>query len=201
MEELAPDPQTLSTPAFVTIDAFEQFKAQMLQAMTDLLPQVSPEGKGKAKVAPQGDNEDISLNLSKVGEESSKNVSQTRTVTHLRARSQHAATSLSSGQNTIALMDTFKPFRRHILEEEISDKLKPLALQYDGTSDPQDHLTAFADKMNFQNAADSALCKAFPLTLKGNACTWFSKLPQNSVSSFEDLNRKFLRYFSVSKKP
>ncbi|MCS5023631.1 retrotransposon gag domain-containing protein, partial [Staphylococcus aureus] len=93
-----------------------------------------------------------------------------------------------------------KPFKGHIIEEEISDKLKPPTLQYDGTSDPQDHLTAFTDKMNFLNARDLALCKAFPLTLKGNTRTWFSKLPRNSVSSFEDLSRKFLRYFSVSKK-
>ncbi|MCS5023636.1 retrotransposon gag domain-containing protein, partial [Staphylococcus aureus] len=84
--------------------------------------------------------------------------------------------------------------------EEISEKLKPLALQYDGTLDPQAHLTAFADKMHFQSASDSALCKTFPLTLKGIARTWFSKLLRNSVFSFEDLSQKFLKYFSVSKK-
>ena len=55
--------------------------------------------------------------------------------------------------------------------EELSNKLKPPTVQYDETSDPQDHLTAVADKINFQNAADSALYKAFLLTLKGNART------------------------------
>ncbi|MCS5023621.1 retrotransposon gag domain-containing protein, partial [Staphylococcus aureus] len=54
--------------------------------------------------------------------------------------------------------------------------------------------------LNFQNTSDKALCKAFPLTIKGNARAWFAKLSRNSVSSFDDLSRKFLRYFSVSKK-
>ena len=57
----APDPQSSTTPAFVTQDAFEQFKAQMLQAMKDLLPQTPPEGKGKAKAVSQGHNENASL--------------------------------------------------------------------------------------------------------------------------------------------
>ena len=39
------------------------------------------------------------------------------------------------------------------------------------------------------------MCKAFPTTLKSPARVWFSKIPPNSVSSFEDLSKLFVYNF------
>ena len=39
------------------------------------------------------------------------------------------------------------------------------------------------------------MCRAFPTTLKGLARVWFSKIPLNSVSSFEKLSKLFVNNF------
>ena len=39
------------------------------------------------------------------------------------------------------------------------------------------------------------MCRAFPTTLKGLARVWFSKIPPNSVSSFEELSKLFVNNF------
>ena len=39
------------------------------------------------------------------------------------------------------------------------------------------------------------MCRAFPTTLKGPARVWFSKIPPNSVSSFEELSKLFVNNF------
>ncbi|KAF1868518.1 hypothetical protein Lal_00008327 [Lupinus albus] len=38
--------------------------------------------------------------------------------------------------------------------------------QYDGTTDPEDHLDAFEASMFFHGASDPIICRAFSLTLK-----------------------------------
>ena len=39
------------------------------------------------------------------------------------------------------------------------------------------------------------MCRAFPTTLKGPAWVWFSKMPPNTVSSFEELSKLFVNNF------
>ena len=39
------------------------------------------------------------------------------------------------------------------------------------------------------------MCRAFPVTLKVPARVWFNKIPPNSVSSFEELNKLFVNNF------
>ena len=39
------------------------------------------------------------------------------------------------------------------------------------------------------------MCRAFPNTLKGPARVWFSKIPPNSVSTFEELSKLFVNNF------
>ena len=49
--------------------------------------------------------------------------------------------------------------------------------------------------MHLQGVLDEIMCKAFPTTLKGPARVWFSKIPPNSVSSFEELSKLFVNNF------
>ena len=39
------------------------------------------------------------------------------------------------------------------------------------------------------------MCRAFPTTLKGPTQVWFSKIPSNTVSSFEELSKLFVNNF------
>ena len=65
----------------------------------------------------------------------------------------------------------------------------------DGTRDPFDHITTFMTTMHLQRVPDEIMCRAFPTTLKGLAQVWFSKIPPNSVSSFEELSKLFVNNF------
>ncbi|XP_025703547.1 uncharacterized protein [Arachis hypogaea] len=70
---------------------------------------------------------------------------------------------------------------------------------YDGTTDPKHHLSNFKSRMYLTDASDATRCKAFPTTLSKATMKWFNSLPPRSVTSFEDLSRKFLMWFSIQK--
>ncbi|XP_023887652.1 uncharacterized protein LOC136068418 [Quercus suber] len=71
----------------------------------------------------------------------------------------------------------------------------PFLDSYDGMRDPFDHIATFKTTMNLQGVLDEILCRAFTTTLKGPAQVWFSKIPPNSISSFEELNKLFVNNF------
>ena len=66
---------------------------------------------------------------------------------------------------------------------------------YDGVKDPLDHLETFKTLMHLQGVADKIMCKAFPITLKGAARIWFSRLMPNFVSTFKELSPQFTMHF------
>ncbi|XP_057746557.1 uncharacterized protein LOC130965816 [Arachis stenosperma] len=70
-------------------------------------------------------------------------------------------------------------------------------MRYDGTQDPQEHLTAFEARMNLEGVGDEVRCRAFPVTLVGPAIRWFNRLPQGSIARFSDINRTFLAQFTT----
>ncbi|XP_072076533.1 uncharacterized protein [Arachis hypogaea] len=70
---------------------------------------------------------------------------------------------------------------------------------YDGTTNPKHHLSNFKSRMYLADASDATRCKAFSTTLTKAAMKWFDGLPPRSVTSFDDLSRKFLMRFSIQK--
>ena len=66
---------------------------------------------------------------------------------------------------------------------------------YDGTHDPFDHISTFKTTMHLQGIPNEIMCRAFPTTLKRPARVWFSKIPLNTVSSFEELSELFVNNF------
>ena len=91
---------------------------------------------------------------------------------------------------------TDSPFTASINGHPLPPKFKMPSLDsYDGTRDPFDHIAAFKTTMHLQGVPDEIMCKAFPTTLKGPARVWFSKIPPNSVSSFEELSKLFVKNF------
>ncbi|XP_020982291.1 uncharacterized protein LOC110273504 [Arachis duranensis] len=90
------------------------------------------------------------------------------------------------------------PFHRSILEVRLPRHFdKPTDMRYDGTQDPQEHLTAFEARMNLEGVGDEVRCRAFPVTLAGPAIRWFNSLPQGSVAAFSDITRTFLAQFTT----
>ncbi|XP_025635712.1 uncharacterized protein [Arachis hypogaea] len=90
------------------------------------------------------------------------------------------------------------PFHHSILEVRLPKHFdKPTDMKYDGTQDPQEHLTAFEARMNLEGVGDEVRCRAFPVTLAGPAIRWFNALTQGSVTTFGDIARAFLAQFTT----
>ncbi|XP_015950995.2 uncharacterized protein LOC107475832 [Arachis duranensis] len=70
-------------------------------------------------------------------------------------------------------------------------------MRYDGTQDPQEHLTAFEARMNLEGVGEEVRCRAFPVTFAGPVIRWFNNLPQGSISRFSDISRTFLAQFTT----
>ena len=86
------------------------------------------------------------------------------------------------------VMEATLPFVSRIIETEIPTKFKLSQLPiFDGMGDPVIHISSFRNKMILQNINDATLCRAFPSTLTEIAQRWLHQLPQNLVSSFDDL--------------
>ncbi|XP_022860313.1 uncharacterized protein LOC111380886 [Olea europaea var. sylvestris] len=93
------------------------------------------------------------------------------------------------------------PFTPEVLSYPLLDRFKyPRIKEYDGTTDPINHLNVYTDIMNLQVAPDAVMCKAFPQTLTNAARDWFSTLEPNSITSFSDLADKFSAFFASSKR-
>ena len=91
---------------------------------------------------------------------------------------------------------TDSPFITSINSHPLPSKFKMPSLDsYDGTRDPCDHIATFKTIMHLQGVPDEIMCKAFPTTLKGPTQVWFNKIPPNTVSFFEELNKLFVNNF------
>ena len=87
-------------------------------------------------------------------------------------------------------------FTALINDQPLPPKFKMSSLDsYDGTHDPFDHITTLKITMHLQGVPDEIMCRAFPTTLKRLTLVWFSKIPLNSVSSFEELSKLFVNNF------
>ncbi|KAH7846136.1 hypothetical protein Vadar_010382 [Vaccinium darrowii] len=71
---------------------------------------------------------------------------------------------------------------------------------FGGTTDPLDHLETYKNLMMPQAAPDEIMCRAFPVTLKGSAWTWFNKLKPQSINNFKQLSKSFVSYFIARQK-
>ncbi|XP_077224038.1 uncharacterized protein LOC143857491 [Tasmannia lanceolata] len=77
----------------------------------------------------------------------------------------------------------------------------PTVPQYDGTTNPVDHLETFRTMMLLHGASDGFICRAFPTTLTGAARDWYSRIKPNSISNFDDFGEDLVRHFMSSRRP
>jgi len=92
------------------------------------------------------------------------------------------------------------PFVDGIMEVELPARWKGLTMsQYDGTTDPEEHVDVFTTQAGLYTSEDAILCRVFPTSLKGPALNWFTRLPPNSIDCFDTLVTRFDIQFATSK--
>jgi hypothetical protein len=98
------------------------------------------------------------------------------------------------------LQKTTSPFTEEVANICLPEKFKvPEISFYTGMEDPVKHLDNFRAHMDLHRTPEMVACRAFPLTLSGNARDWFRTLPPNSIRHFEDLGRMFLTQFMAGR--
>ncbi|KAD7117207.1 hypothetical protein E3N88_04475 [Mikania micrantha] len=70
--------------------------------------------------------------------------------------------------------------------------------------DAPGHLSRFSricKTLNLHGVSEDTIClQLFPFSLGSRASTWFDSLPKNSITTWDDLRKKFLKkYFPPSK--
>ena len=96
---------------------------------------------------------------------------------------------------------TDSTFTSVVLECPVLSKFRLPQLElFDGLRDPQDHLNTLTT-LGLQQPLDEILCRSFPITLKGAAKEWFTKLLTSSVDNFKQLSNVFLRHFIGGQRP
>ncbi|XP_047162180.1 uncharacterized protein LOC124832100 [Vigna umbellata] len=79
------------------------------------------------------------------------------------------------------------------------EKTPPTFDKYDCSIDPDDHMRAFVNAMAFYSNSDSVLCRAFSLSLRGEAFTWYNTLPPNTLDCFATVQTLFERQYASSR--
>ncbi|KAF3573206.1 hypothetical protein F2Q69_00058803 [Brassica cretica] len=79
----------------------------------------------------------------------------------------------------------------------------PCIKAYDGTTDPDDHVTQYIQRMIAvalpKESHEATMCKGFGSTLIGPALQWYINLPSRSIASFAILSDKFVEQFASSR--
>ncbi|GKB66479.1 gag protein, partial [Tanacetum coccineum] len=88
-------------------------------------------------------------------------------------------------------------FTTRIRDYDMPDGLKvPTNLKtYDGTTDPDDHLTIFMGTMDVHKLPEPAWCHFLHITLSGAARFWYDNLSPGCINSFHELKDKFRANF------
>ncbi|GFZ09644.1 hypothetical protein Acr_21g0002430 [Actinidia rufa] len=104
--------------------------------------------------------------------------------------------------NAFLIKQTDPPFIDKVMRTRVSSKFKlPSQLGvYEGKTDPMDHLDSYKNLMSLQGYSDEVMCKAFSVTLKGSARSWFRKLTPGTIDTFDDLSRHFVANFMSCRK-
>ncbi|XP_075481301.1 uncharacterized protein LOC142522010 [Primulina tabacum] len=93
------------------------------------------------------------------------------------------------------------PFSDIIVREPLPGHFKSAKIKdYDGSSDPEEHLARFENMAMLHCYGDQIKCKVFLTTLVDSAQRWFEGLTPQSINCFEDFKKVFLHQFSSSKK-
>ena len=108
----------------------------------------------------------------------------------------------------VADEDLAKPFKEisrsplslRILEFSAPEHKMPAHINlYDGSTDPEDHLTHFTGAAMHGEWPMPVWCRMFQQTLDGRARGWFDKLTPGSIDEWADLREQFVTRFALHK--
>ncbi|XP_012833010.1 PREDICTED: uncharacterized protein LOC105953875 [Erythranthe guttata] len=92
------------------------------------------------------------------------------------------------------------PFTIDILNEVLPQGVKISGLpQFEGTTDPQEHIEKFSAMADLYGPTDAVMCKMFRTTLSKRAMNWFNSLPIGSIDTFARLSTRFTNQFAINK--
>nr|GEZ57231.1 hypothetical protein [Tanacetum cinerariifolium] len=90
------------------------------------------------------------------------------------------------------------PLTRRIIEFVSPEFKMPANIKlYDGTTDPEDHLSRFSSAANSREWPMPVWCRMFQQTLDGSARGWFENLSQGSINGWAKLRQQFTTRFST----
>nr|GEW85210.1 reverse transcriptase domain-containing protein [Tanacetum cinerariifolium] len=93
------------------------------------------------------------------------------------------------------------PFTRWIIEFSAPSHRMPTNLRvYDGSTDPDDHISRFVGAANQGEWEIPVWCRMFQQTLDGSARGWFDRMPNGSINSWSDLREKFVERFALRRR-
>ncbi|XP_073138248.1 uncharacterized protein [Henckelia pumila] len=93
------------------------------------------------------------------------------------------------------------PFSQEVIEEPLPLNYKSAKIrEYDGSTDPEEHLARFENVAMLHCYGDKIKCKVFLTTLVDSSQRWFEKLEPQSVQSFAKFKQVFLQHFGSSKR-
>ncbi|KAL0415982.1 UNVERIFIED_CONTAM: hypothetical protein Slati_3430100 [Sesamum latifolium] len=93
------------------------------------------------------------------------------------------------------------PFTEEVMADELPVNCRTLAIaEYDGTTDPQEHLSQFKNAALLHRYTDGIKCRVFVTTFSRAAHLWFNQLPPALIGSFREFCSLFLHQFASSRK-
>ncbi|KAL0451216.1 UNVERIFIED_CONTAM: hypothetical protein Slati_1099700 [Sesamum latifolium] len=76
----------------------------------------------------------------------------------------------------------------------------PAIVEYDGTTDPVEHLAHFENAALLHRYTDGIKCRVFITTFARASQQWFNQLPAGAIGSFQEFRSLFLHQFASSRK-
>ncbi|VFQ83191.1 unnamed protein product [Cuscuta campestris] len=99
------------------------------------------------------------------------------------------------------ILRTVTPFTPRVMSVPMPANFRPWQIKaYNGTTDPQDHLSKFYASMEAAAAPNEVKCRCFLTTLEGSACDWFNRLPKGTIDDWDTLAEKFLTHFAANRR-
>ncbi|KAL0444480.1 UNVERIFIED_CONTAM: hypothetical protein Slati_2170700 [Sesamum latifolium] len=93
------------------------------------------------------------------------------------------------------------PFIEAVMADELPMNCRtPSIADYDGTTDPMEHLSRFENASLLYRYTDGIKCRVFVTIFARAAQQWFNQLPIGAIGSFQEFRSLFLHQFASSRK-
>ncbi|KAL0454885.1 UNVERIFIED_CONTAM: hypothetical protein Slati_0827700 [Sesamum latifolium] len=93
------------------------------------------------------------------------------------------------------------PFTDTVMADELPLNCRtPAIAEYDGTTDPMEHLSRFENAALLHRYTDGIKCRVFVTIFARAAQQWFNQLPMGVIENFQEFRSLFLHQFASSRK-